>query len=111
MKLLFALHKSKKLDNTSHGKSHAMSILTVCNVESYSIARYFACNGALEAYVKSHHGQISLAKRLYWMPRATEALHLLHPAGVIYCDIGPYNPLLDLDMNLKIADFSHFVAR
>ncbi len=63
-------------------------------------------NGTLEDYIKLHHGQTSMARRLRWIAEAAEALHLLHSMGVIHCDVGPHNLLLDADMNLKIADFS-----
>lgn len=56
--------------------------------------------------MKLHHGQTSIAQRLRWIAEAAEALHLLHSKGVIHCDVGPHNLLLDADMGLKITDFS-----
>jgi len=42
MDLFFALHKPKEFHNTPHGKGHAMSILSVCNIKCCRTALYFA---------------------------------------------------------------------
>jgi hypothetical protein len=42
MELFFALHQPEEFHNTPQGKSHAVSILPVCNIECRCTALYFA---------------------------------------------------------------------
>lgn len=74
--------------------------------EACTLTLKYMPNGTLEEYIKSYHGQISPAERLRWTAQAAEGLQFLHSAGVIHCDVGPHNLLLDADLSLKIADFS-----
>ncbi|KAM0294469.1 hypothetical protein ACHAPM_011208 [Fusarium culmorum] len=62
-------------------------------------------NGTLGQYIKSHH-KISHIQRQKWSIEAAQGLQLLHQCGVVHCDVGPHNFLLDGDLQLKIADFS-----
>jgi serine/threonine protein kinase len=88
------------------GKHPRLVELKGWDLKAYTLMLEYMPNGTLEAYVKSHHGQISMAQRLQWIAQAAEGLQLLHSAGVIHCDVGPHNLLLDADMSLRIADFS-----
>ncbi|KAI9737010.1 MAG: hypothetical protein M1834_000599 [Cirrosporium novae-zelandiae] len=63
-------------------------------------------NGSLKDFLHAHNDDISMPQRLQWIRQAAEGLQLLHSAGVIHCDIGPRNFLLDAALDLKIADFS-----
>ncbi|KAF4628625.1 hypothetical protein G7Y89_g9524 [Cudoniella acicularis] len=74
--------------------------------KAHTLMLEYMPNGTLENYVRSHNKQISQAQRRHWIAEAAEALHLLHSMGVIHCDVGPHNLLLDSDISLKIADFS-----
>ncbi|KAF2271386.1 kinase-like protein [Westerdykella ornata] len=74
--------------------------------EAHTLTLEYMPNGTLEEYLKSHHEEISPEQRLCWIAQAAEGLHLLHSAGIIHCDVGPHNLLLDADLSLKIADFS-----
>ena len=62
-------------------------------------------NGTLKQYVRDHLEEITPQLRIRWARQAVEGLQLLHAAGVIHCDVGPHNFLLDEDLELKIADF------
>ncbi|TVY88096.1 G-type lectin S-receptor-like serine/threonine-protein kinase [Lachnellula willkommii] len=73
---------------------------------THTLTLEYMPNGTLEEYVKSYHMQISQAQIFRWIAQAAEGLQLLHSAGVIHCDVGPHNFLLDADMSLKIIDFS-----
>src|SRR5450432_3076320 len=43
VELLLAPHKSEKFNNTSHCHSHAMRILSICNIKGRSAAFDLAC--------------------------------------------------------------------
>ncbi|KAF4417820.1 serine threonine protein kinase [Fusarium austroafricanum] len=73
--------------------------------EECTLTLEYMPNGTLEEYVRAH-GAISWDQKLRWILEATEAICLLHTAGIIHCDIGPHNFLLDANLSLKIADFS-----
>jgi serine/threonine protein kinase len=62
-------------------------------------------NGTLREYIKSHH-EINNTQRQKWSMEAAQGLQLLHQCGVVHCDVGPHNFLLDRDLQLKIADFA-----
>jgi serine/threonine protein kinase len=86
---------------------HALLVkLKGWNPDTHTLTLEYMSNGTLEEYVKSHLKEISLAQKLRWVIQVVDALHLLHSAGVIHCDVGPHNLLLDADLCLKIADFS-----
>jgi serine/threonine protein kinase len=61
--------------------------------------------GNLREYVEEHGQEISPAQRQQWAMEAAEGVELLHSHGVIQCDVGPHNFLLDVDLSLKICDF------
>jgi hypothetical protein len=50
VELLLTLHESEELYNASHCKSHAMGVLSVCNIESRGAAFHFA-GESLEVYL------------------------------------------------------------
>ncbi|OIW30510.1 kinase-like protein [Coniochaeta ligniaria NRRL 30616] len=64
-------------------------------------------HGTLKAFIEKNGGQqtISPAQRKQWAIEAAEGVELLHSHGVIHCDIGPHNFLLDDHLSLKICDF------
>ena len=43
MKLFLALHRFVELNDTSHGNSHTVSVLSVGNIESRGVALHLAC--------------------------------------------------------------------
>ncbi|KAJ0164701.1 Sperm motility kinase Y [Colletotrichum tanaceti] len=62
-------------------------------------------NGTLEDYLASH-ADVPLEQRNKWATEAVGCLQLLHGSGVVHCDVGPHNFLLDDRLRLKIIDFS-----
>lgn len=76
------------------------------DAKSHTLTLEYMPNGTLEEYLKGHSKEISLAQKLTWVSQAAEALDLLHSTGIVHCDVGPHNFLLDTDLSLKIADFS-----
>lgn len=74
--------------------------------EEATLTLEYMPNGTLKNYFSSRNDSISLTQRLQWIAEATEALQLLHSSGIIHCDVGPHNLLLDSDLSLKIIDFS-----
>ncbi|KAL3420291.1 hypothetical protein PVAG01_08790 [Phlyctema vagabunda] len=88
------------------GKHPRLIELKGWDPEAYILTLEYMPNGTVEQYVSSHHHQIFVARRLRWITQAAEGLHLLRSKGVIHCDVGPYNLLLDTDLSLKIVDFS-----
>ncbi len=43
VKLLLVLHSFVELDDTSHGQSHTVSVLSICDVKCCGTALHFAC--------------------------------------------------------------------
>ncbi|RJE25230.1 STYKc [Aspergillus sclerotialis] len=62
-------------------------------------------NGNLKEYILQNQQNITTQLQLRWSRQAAEALTVLHRFEVIHCDLSPRNFLLDLHLNLKIADF------
>ncbi|WQF88453.1 Putative protein kinase [Colletotrichum destructivum] len=62
-------------------------------------------DGTLKDYLESY-ADVPLEQRKKWATEAVECAQLLHSSGVIHCDIGPHNFLLDNRLRLKIIDFS-----
>ncbi|KYK55228.1 hypothetical protein DCS_07190 [Drechmeria coniospora] len=71
----------------------------------HSIVLEFMPHGTLQQYVEHHFGDISRQEQFRWVRQAAEGLHLLHESGILHCDVGPHNFLLDSALDLKIADF------
>ncbi|KAF2844328.1 kinase-like protein, partial [Plenodomus tracheiphilus IPT5] len=71
----------------------------------------FAPHGNLHDYLTAHP-ETSLEKRLAWCIQATEALGYAHSKRILHCDIRHDNFLLDVNLDLKLADFQgqHFSA-
>ncbi|KAF4632944.1 hypothetical protein G7Y89_g5172 [Cudoniella acicularis] len=63
-------------------------------------------NGNLKDFLLVKNDSVSTTQRFQWAQEAAEALQLLHAANVVHCDLEPKNFLLDLNLGLKIADFS-----
>lgn len=74
--------------------------------EAYTLTLEYMPNGTLESHLPSHFKQIRSSQKLRWISQAAEAVSFLHSAGIVHCDIGPHNFLLDANLDLKIADFS-----
>ncbi|RSL46228.1 hypothetical protein CEP51_015968 [Fusarium floridanum] len=74
--------------------------------KAYTLTLEYMPNGTLESYLRSHFEQIPSSQKLSWISQAAEAISLLHVNGIIHCDIGPHNFLLDANLDLKITDFS-----
>lgn len=70
----------------------------------HTLVLEFMPNGTLKEYLIVHP-EVSLPQRLRWIEQAAEGIHLLHSSGVVHCDAGPQNILLDADLNLRISDF------
>lgn len=50
---------------------------------------------------------ISRPLQVNWARHATEGLlHFLHESDIFHCDVNPHNFVLDISLNLKIANFS-----
>ena len=60
----------------------------------------------LRDYMKNHRETISLAQKQQWIIEAAKAIELLHSHSVVQYDVRPHNFLLDIDLSLKICDFS-----
>ena len=73
-------------------------------VEATITLEYLA-NGTLREYLRAYKDRISRTQRHKWVLAAAEGLELLHSTSMIHCDFSPRNMLLDLDLELKIADF------
>lgn len=70
----------------------------------YALLLEYMSNGTLKDYLCAHP-DVSLNQRLKWAQQAAEGVHLLNSSGVVHCDVGPHNLLLDAGLDLKIADF------
>lgn len=75
------------------------------NPEQHRMVMEFMPNGTLKKYIEDHNGDISEQQRLRWAQQASEGLQLLHQYGILHCDVGPHNFLLDAALDLKITDF------
>lgn len=71
----------------------------------------FAPHGNLHDYLTAHP-ETSLEQRLTWCIQATEAIGYVHSKRILHCDIRHDNFLLDVNLDLKLADFQgqHFSA-
>jgi serine/threonine protein kinase len=79
--------------------------LRSCDPVKYELVLEYMQNGTLKQYIQGHLEETSPQLRFRWARQAVEGLQLLHAAGVIHCDVGPHNFLLDKGLELKIADF------
>jgi serine/threonine protein kinase len=77
----------------------------------YGLLLEFAPNGNLHDYLTTHP-EVSLGQRLAWCIQLTEAVAYIHSKRILHCDVRHDNILLDLNLNLKLADFQgqHFSA-
>lgn len=73
--------------------------------EDCSLTLENMANGSLREYLRANFKSISLHQRLIWAKQAADAVHVLHSADVIHCDVSPRNFLLGDDLDLRIADF------
>jgi len=73
---------------------------------SHTLTFGYMPNGNLKAHVQKHGQEILPSQRQQWVREATEGVELLHLHNVIQGDVGPHNFLLDVDLSLKICDFS-----
>ncbi|KAF1957549.1 kinase-like protein [Byssothecium circinans] len=64
----------------------------------------FVPNGNLHDYLLAHP-ESSLQQRLVWCTQLTEAVTYIHSRRVLHCDLRHDNILVDLDLDLKLADF------
>ncbi|KAM0185550.1 hypothetical protein ACHAPI_012128 [Fusarium lateritium] len=76
------------------------------DANAFTLTLEYMPNGTLKEYTNSHANEITLAQKRRWISQAADALTFLHSFGIVHCDIGPHNFLLDADLNLKISDFS-----
>lgn len=71
----------------------------------------FAPNGNLHDYLTTHP-EVPLGQRLAWCIQLTEAVAYIHSKRILHCDLRHDNILLNLNLNLKLANFQgqHFSA-
>jgi serine/threonine protein kinase len=87
------------------GKSPHLVKLRSWDPQACTLTLEFMPNGTLKEFLKTHYEDIPWSQKLRWMSDAAAAIHLLHSANVVHCDVGPHNFLLDADLKLRIADF------
>lgn len=61
-------------------------------------------NGSVEKYLL-RHPDTSLEQRMNWALQAAQSLAYVHARNILHCDISVGNLLLDLHLNIKLADF------
>lgn len=59
----------------------------------------------LKHYISDKGGTISESEALYMLNRVTEALMIVHSAGVLHRDISPDNIFIGYDKTVKLIDF------
>jgi serine/threonine protein kinase len=69
----------------------------------------YASHGSLGRYLISHNP--TLQQRITWATQAAEAIAIIHEKGVIHCDIGINNLLLDTELKIKLCDFQGRLLR
>lgn len=62
-------------------------------------------NGSVADYLYNANPRPSIKERLKWALQAAEAVAYIHTKGVLHCDVGVGNLLLDKDLNIKLCDF------
>ena len=72
--------------------------------EHYVIALEYVSGGVLFDYV-AEAGAFSEPFARYYFKQFMDALDFVHQRGIAHRDLKPENVMLDLDHNLKIADF------
>jgi len=73
--------------------------------DSTLILEYIS-SGNRREYLESYKAEITPLQRLQWCTDAAEAVELIHSHNIIHCDIKPENFLLDVDLRLRLIDFS-----
>lgn len=69
----------------------------------------YMANGDVKTYLQKHDTEsIPMSLKLKWAYQTAEAVNILHSNGIIHCDIKPRNLLLDVDLKIKMIDFSDF---
>ena len=87
------------------GEHPRLVTIRSCNVEQHRMVMEFMPHGTLKKYIEDHHGDISQQQRIRWAQQSSEVLGLIHQSGILHCDVGPNNFLLDAALGLKITDF------
>ncbi len=73
--------------------------------EAWAIRLRKVEGGQLATYLLKNFASIDLALQLRWAVQLADVLRCIHSKGVIHCDLGSHNLLLDADLNLKLIDF------
>ncbi|KAL9104906.1 MAG: hypothetical protein Q9163_000223 [Psora crenata] len=68
-----------------------------------------AMGGSIAQYLKDHTP--TYQQRVTWARQATEAVAVMHRAGVLHCDINVNNILLDHNEMVKLCDFQGRLLR
>lgn len=68
-----------------------------------------AQHGSIAQFLKQH--KPTWQQRLAWARQATEAIAVIHRAGIIHCDINVNNLLLDDSLTVKLCDFQGRLLR
>ncbi|KAB8356527.1 hypothetical protein FH972_024110 [Carpinus fangiana] len=71
-------------------------------------------NGDLETFIKnSGLEDLPTGVQTKWVRQLLEGVTYIHLMGIIHCDLGPRNVLVDKDLNLVLSDFggSYFKAK
>jgi len=71
---------------------------------TYIVMQYMG-GGTLEQRLKKAGGRLPVMETCRWMRDVCEGFNAAHEHGIIHHDVKPANLLLDLDSNVKIADF------
>lgn len=87
------------------GTHHRLVKKKAWDPDSHTLTLEYMPKGTLKEYLESHK-DVTLEQRREWVAEAAPCIQLLHHLGVIHCDIGPHNFVLDGLLGLRIIDFS-----
>ncbi|MCJ1473155.1 hypothetical protein MMC13_001806 [Lambiella insularis] len=62
-------------------------------------------NGSIADYLYNANPRPLVQERLKWAMQTAEAVAYIHTKGVLHCDVGVGNLLLDKDLDIKLCDF------